>query len=1106
MIEERMMAGPSAQQQAVADHPLTSPALVDAGAGTGKTFTIVERVAQLNEDPVNGCPASSILLLTFSKKAAAELCGRTIRRLGPGVDPPECATFHAFALSMLKEHAFELDISPDFTLINEIDARVEFWKAFDEFVRGPWAGDVSGFALRFGVIDDLPAALFDVHQRLRDRGVSIDEFVRRALVSADAFAATTYRRLVEPRSRVAPKVVVEITDEAFLREMNEERARVEATAALFRRFDERLRLRRALTYADLLDLAEKAIRARPDVSASLRRRFAHCIVDEYQDTDPRQVRLLGAIFGDRCDRVMVVGDPRQSIYGFRGIRTTNVAEFGNLPSCVPYALTENRRSRQEILDLAHCVIEPHFHDPTPLFAVRGRANAPVVHVMSRWATADWPAPNSAQTREIEARWIASTIAALLERGAQVESEGAPGSFEPLAPRHIAVLSRRKTKLQPLIDSLNELDLPFRQYGGAGFYEAPEVLDALAWFRLVADPLDDHAVARVLASGGIGVSDATLAALCRDMDYGDHLAHLALVRDFPADLDDDGRERLERLRNTVDALDAYSGAPLVIAWEATLDRAGLMLSSDVRSGHRHDQARANLEKLSAMVRTFSDRNPGARPPDFVRYIRELSRVDADDQEADPPSADAVNVMTIHAAKGLEWPIVFVIDVWPEEMRNKARVWIDPPSGALLVTEGADGKKPFHAESVDRQDDGTGIVPRERDRERDPEREREERRLFYVGLTRARDELFVSGGRKPPSGTHPDGRVHPYLAEVIRWVTRLGWSTIDESAPNAGPFVGRGAREDGPVLPLGDFIREVRARPVVSVPTLSFSSIARYERCPRSVNYRVAYHIPALAAPTGVAAPNGVSSQNGGAAPSGAAAQNGGAAPSGVAAQNGGAASNVVEARTSAVDAETFMDRPLDSLLSLGAYGDLIHRALERWGRTPGRTAEAYAADAVKELAAKPSRSERTRGVKTVANVIAAFAGWRPMLVEAPFTLDFDGIALTGFIDLIASDPSGRVMIVDYKTGITDKDEYALQLALYRKAAVEAYGLDVAGCRIARINAERCELEEVELPSADAVRSRVAEVAAGIRSASLTAKPGAHCIECPYRAAPCMDFPR
>ena len=1091
MIEERAVKGPSAQQQAVMDHALGGPAIVDAGAGTGKTYTIVERVARLQEDPHANCPASSILLLTFSRKAAAELRGRIIRRLGPGVDPPECATFHAFALSILKEHSFELDLSPDATLVNEIDARVEFWKAFDEFVRGPEGADGSSFALRYWLVDEVRSSLFQIRQQLRDEGVPIDDFRRRALAAADAFATTPYRSLREEPGRSGAKLVCDIDDADFAREIAEERARVEAAAALFRRFDERLHARHALTYADLLDRAEAAVRARPEIAAALRARFAHCIVDEYQDTDPRQVRLLSAIFGDRLERVMVVGDPRQSIYGFRGARAGNVGDFARLPACVPYALTENRRSRQEILDLAHTVIGRHFvADEVPLRAVRGAAGAPVVHAASRWAPRGHKPPNAAETRTIEARWVVAKILELLAGGRTVARYDATGVREPLSPRHIAILSRRKTKLQPLIEALNDAGLPFRQYGGAGFYDAPEVLDAMAWIRLVADPLDDNALARVLSSPAIGVADATIAALCKGMkEDGGRLSSRALLEPLPADLDADGRRRIERLRSVLDGLEAHAGASLTVAWEATLDRAGLLLTADVRAGHRHDQARANLEKLSAMVRAHAERNPGAQASDFVRYMRELDRAEAEDQEADPPSADAINVMTIHAAKGLEWPIVFLIDVWPPDVADQRRVRIDPTTGALLVSEGPNGRKPFHTECIDRQDNGGGFVPREKDKEKDPEGAREERRLFYVGLTRARDELFVSGGRSHSRKDAIEGRPHEFLAETIAWIEGRGWPTIDEPAPR-GLQLAIGLRiGDAAPFPLADFVRDDRKRPAVIVPTLSFSSVAQYEKCPRSVNYRLAYHLPGLAAP-----------------PSAETQKSGGAVdlhgrPATETQRSRGAVDLHGRPATTADD-----DRSADSLLSLGAYGELVHAALELWGRKPGDPAASYVAAAIRRLEVKPSTSETARAARMVDTVVKAFAGWRPVLVEAPFTLDFDGIALTGFIDLVATDPAGRAFVVDYKTGTTPAVQYALQLALYRKAAAEAYGIDVAGCRIARVTDDRCVPEEVALPDESELATRIAAVARGIRTADLTPKNGPHCAACGYRAAPCMDYAR
>lgn len=1049
----------SAQQRDVMAHPLDAPALVDAGAGTGKTFTIVERVAQLNADAAAGCPASSILLLTFSKKAAAELRGRIIRRLGPGVEPPECATFHAFALSLLKEHGFELALSPDSALINDIDARVEFWKVFDALIRGDLGVDAACFPLRFWVVDKLRKSLFDICQSLRDRGETVDTFRQRALGAADAFAKLKARSLVEVDAKRKKPPLATITDAEFAREGAEERARVTAAAALFERYDLALRERKALTYADLLNVAIDMISARPEIARALRGRFRHCIVDEYQDTDPRQVRLLEAMFGAGCERVVVVGDPRQTIYGFRGIDPLNLESFGKKRACVQYALTENRRSRQEILDLAHSVIGPHFDDPDPLVAKRGPASDQVVHARSRWTLDDGGAPNAAETREIEARWVARTIVGLLGSGRTVESPDRPGETEPLAPRHIAILSRRKTKLQPLIDALNACDLPFRQYGGAGFYEAPEVRDALAWLRLVSDPLDDAATARVLSSPAVGLSDASIATLCRGMrEERSHLASRAALEDVPAELDADARERLERFRRTIDALEEYAGAPLVVAWEATLDRAGLLLSADVRSGHRHDQARANVEKLTAMVRSFAERNPGARAADFDRYVFELSEAEADDQEADPPSADAINVMTIHAAKGLEWPIVFVIDVWPQLAFDYAPVRVDERSGALLVTEGADGERPFRTMFVERDADADGNVPKAGKRPIEPE----ERRLFYVALTRARDELYVSGGRTKPLKSGREGSIKEFLAHVIEWIERRGWKTLDEAAPDVGRYDrGDGTRENA-ALPLGDFVLERSARPAVEVPALSFSSISQFEQCPRSVTYRIALGLPGFARPA---------------------------------------------LRDDADDDDEGADdriRSRDALLSAGSYGDLVHGALERWGRQPGAQAAAYVGEAVAELAIEPSEAERKRAVASVAAVIAAFAGWTPKLVEAPFTLVVAGVEVTGFIDLVATDPSGGDVIIDYKTGVTAKEHYALQLALYRMAATKAYGIDVAGCAIARLGSSGVALERVDLPDDAAVREHVEDVAAGIRRADITARPGPQCAACPYRGAPCLDY--
>jgi ATP-dependent exoDNAse (exonuclease V) beta subunit len=321
--------------------------------------------------------------------------------------------------------------------------------------------------------------------------------------------------------------------------------------------------------------------------------------------------------------------------------------------------------------------------------------------------------------------------------------------------------------------------------------------------------------------------------------------------------------------------------------------------------------------------------------------------------------------------------------------------------------------------------------------------------------------VTGGRSKPSGPNPDGRINAFLAHVIDWVRERKWNTIDEAADVLSAPAVRVEAVSAPPLPLADFVRSRQSKVNVDVPMLSFSSISQFEQCPRSVTYRLAYGLPGLgrdnrAAVVGEDGP-GVGSS-----------------------------------------------RSRDSLLSAGAYGNLVHRALETWGRTPGKPAAEYVTVAVRDLGLKPSKTERAGAVASVEAVIATLSGWKPLLVEAPFTLDIGDVQVNGFIDLVAADPAGRNVIIDYKTGITEKEHYALQLALYRIAAAKAYRIDVSASAIARLDANGVRFEFVEMPDEAAVRTHVEDVAAGIRTGDLTAKAGPQCATCPFRAAPCLDF--
>jgi DNA helicase II / ATP-dependent DNA helicase PcrA len=1045
--------GVSTEQQAVVEHPLGKPAVVDAGAGTGKTHTIINRVAHLHRTGL--CEAKNVLLLTFARKAAAELRGRVLALLGPEIEPPQCSTFHAFAAAVLADHAYDLGVSPDSTVIEDIDARLEFRKAFDEVVYGNEV-DAAAFPLRSYRREELSRNLFEVAQRLKEAAIDIDTFRAGALAAADAIRAIPYRE-IRPRGKTnKPRnPIAQTTDAALEREAVDARLRVEAAAAIFARFELRLQQRHALTYADLLLLARTGISANPRLATALRGRYLHCIVDEYQDTDLAQHRFLQALFGEQLECVTVVGDPRQSIFGFRGAVPGNVQTFAALNGCVTYSLSENRRSRQEILDLAHAVISHDAADARPLSAHRGEAGRQIVHVSSRWATATNPQPDAEANRRAQAHALARRIASLLAGGVK--------------PQDVAVLSRNKTLIQPFTAALLEAGVPYRLLGGAGYYEAPEIRDALAWLRVLSDPLDGQALTRLASLPAGGVNDATLTDLAAGIDLDvTSFARRVLVEQLPDDLDADSRERLLTLRATVDAVEPVASAALDLALAAVFERTSLMRRYEA-AGDR--QATANLNKFRRLAASFLERNREAQAVDFVHYMDELAVVEFDDREADPPADDAVSIMTVHAAKGLEWPYVFVIDVWPVNTPPRL-LWRDSATGALLCREGRDGREPFHVFAVRMRADEGGVSPHESE-QKDVEREAEERRLFYVALTRARDELFVFGGRRY-SRANPQGNAHKFVEEVERWAALRNWPS-DEPLPAREPHVSSQpdlkvqlhttSQPDLKVQLHTDGLRTS----AVALPPLSFSTLHAFERCPRSVTYRTVLRLPDLS-------PRSDPKTGHVQALQGAALQD--------------AAENT-------------------SLLAAGDFGRLVHRALERWARdrmadAPVRPPQAYLDEATADLDLRVKAPDRKRASGAVHEVISKLDGWRVITAEAPFTLQIGDVVIAGFIDLIAADPAGNVTILDYKTGKAASAE--LQLGIYREAARRVYSVDVAACAIGRFEKDAFTIEAVEPPALDEVVARIQRIAAGMRAADVTPKAGTWCWTCAYRGAPCDAYPK
>jgi len=1061
-------------QRSVVEHPLGKPGVVDAGAGTGKTFTIVERVAALDDSKT--CPADKILLLTFARKAAAELRARIARRLNDRT--PTCSTFHAFAWSILSSHAYDVGISPETTILEDADARVEFHKAFDEFLNDPKAA-ASGFPLRTFNGEEIRTALFSIDQRLKQDGISIAAFRERALIAADVFGAVRYRELLEPYRRPQQgkthRMAAQADDDAFQQEMVWEKARIEACADILARFSVRLEARNALTYADILVRAERALRENDALRVDLRQRYRCCIVDEYQDTDRAQHRLLEALFGPGLASVMVVGDALQSIFSFRGAHPENVAVFLRAPEAVRYALVENRRSRQEILDLAYASVAVAHNDAQPLRGERGPAGEQIVHLTSLWtpdATRYLPAD---EARTFEATAVAQRIRQLLASGQTVR---VGENSEPISPRHIAILSRTKKNVQPVTRALLDAGVPFKLVGGVGFYEAPEIRDVLAWIRLLANPFDSLAVARALQSSAIGASDATVVQLARGSSRDETaFARRALIEDLP----ESGfyapvREAALKMRSLLDALAPHAALPLVGALRAVLEATGIEREYREEHGPRAEQALANLMKLEALARSFVAQSPGAQPADFVSFMNELELIDFDEREADVSSSDAVTIATIHAAKGLEWPFVFVLGVWPK-LPNEPRLFMDEKTGALLYAENPDGSRSFHYESVTRGADEQGFVPRKESGKENPE----ERRLLYVALTRARDRLFISGLRFKPSKAHPDGKPHDYIQEIYDWLSARGWVADEFLPPDDPTVVPKFSSVDQPKATqnlssqptqLTGIVMSASARETTLALPLSYSLVARFERCPRQATYKLMLRLPEV-------------SEN--------------------------QKQKRLELRTEESLDPSEMAAP-DSLLGAGEYGQVLHKALELWAvdkrnKASVKSAAAYLDDAARLLAVAIPKKQRDEAQSALERSMLELREWQPVHIEAPFTLDFgeEGrpLLVSGYLDLLARTTDGQACLIDYKTGDQTAD-HALQLALYRCAADEVYGMKNPACFVGQIDGKDFTLRRVEPVASAELRARMLAVRDGLLAREDRAIAGAWCWTCGYRDAPCRAY--
>ena len=804
----------SAEQAAAAHAGPGGAFLIAAGPGTGKTFTATERFCWLVEQ---GAAPDRILTVTFNDRAAEELRVRITRELaerrpelGPEVvDSAWIGTFHGVCARLLDEFAYLVGAPRELRVLDETGQRLFEQRLIARLRSGAAAPlDPESFiALSVEDLDDLLRSGLRFLLKLKGRGITPERFRDRALeLHADQAVAS-------PNGAGG--------NDGW-------HAELEAIGVLYlvyRTYEDALHAEDLRDFDDLILEVIDALERVPEFRRRCHERFRYLLVDEFQDTNRIQLELIRLLAADNFGNVSAVGDAKQSIYGWRDAEIENIrTRFTGrrLP------LTHNRRSYQQILDCATDFIrrDPDFSAEPDLIATRGNGNRPVTVVM---------APDS----RTEARSVAETIRRL-NVGGRAFSD-------------IAILAHSIRMLpREFEDELRRQGIPYLTSGGSGFFDRQEIKDVLALLRLTENPMDDGALVRVLQGPIVRLHDRGMYRLA-SRRFG--RAGMRLRDCF----EESGREgfpemdakvaahavRLVELTDRLGRLrDALTVADLL---NRLLEETGYLRWAELRA-QRDGSPRAllNLRKVFQLASRFERDLALAGIGDFVRHLDQVIDAELPVGEAAEESAttDAVSLLTVHSAKGLEFPVVFLVNLRPPRPRDTERLFFDPDGLGFVMKIWRGDKHPRFKETSP----GAPAVALAMG---------ERRRIVYVGLTRTKDALYVTATREEQSSRDVElganGEVD-HFAEILSWaLAHPEAASVVEAEQLELPTVrvADGAAADGSAVVDAVLDRWQQIRPrdeaLAAQPDrgieLSFSQLHDFEVCPVRYRFSQVWGVPA-----------------------------------------------------------------------------------------------------------------------------------------------------------------------------------------------------------------------------------------------------------------------
>jgi DNA helicase-2/ATP-dependent DNA helicase PcrA len=947
------------------------PLLVIAGAGTGKTRVITERIRHLlqSDDSLSG---ENILGLTFTNKAAGEMKARVVRATGERGKNVTLATFHAFCEDLLKKAA------PERLMIDKVDHWILLRR-------------------------NLERLKLDKYRRLADPGQFLNDFVEFFSRCQDELVSCEdYQRYADGLAEQLETDRAAL-DEDTIKERAEEVALQQEIARAYSASEDLLREKKRVSFGSLITGAVELLETDADVRRTLQDKYRYILVDEFQDTNIAQLRLLELLAGDQKN-IVAVGDNDQAIYRFRGASFGSFKLFlerfagwreGQDSTKFRVSLVENYRSTPNILRVATQVIAQNTVSadfPKKVLSANKEEGEKIRIV-------------ELETEEREARWIAGELERLHAAGRKW--------------RDFAVLYRQHTHRDELVEELARHKIPF-VISKLSILDHPLVKDVLAYLRLIATPFDDVACARVLAAPAWSLEPGELVRLAERARKGKKALY-DMLQDAQGQLAfDNSHAALGRLveftseqRKTLRRRSAREILADLLEWLEVPQRAGA-------------QDRKYVRRLAEFVKEWEPKSETRGLAEFVEYLGYYSQAGGTISLEEDFPGDAVQLMTVHGAKGLEFPQVFLLRINSKKFpaTERSRVFEFP---AALMKEGQPAEQ-FHIQ--------------------------EERRLFYVALTRAENRLTLT------TLTEKRGKIPVFVEDVLMEpaIKRRDVRQLMPKLPEA-PAIARKGRQSTADLQLfpasveppkifsriADWALEFHP-PTPEPLTLSPSAVSGYRSCPQQYLFSRGWSLK-------------------------------------------------------------------EGPKAVLSFGSVMHTTIKRFVGQLRKGVKLPFEEVARIFETEWSsagfeddyqeKGYKQDGLEQLRAFHASMLETPPQVLEQEKSFELpleNNVTIIGRMDQVNSLGRADVEIIDYKTGKPKKDSLAkkdLQLSLYALAAIEIFEWNPVRLAFHYLQNNKTQVTTRDTKQLDEAQKLVLEAAADIRAGEFAPDPGFVCRSCAYK---------